>query len=443
MCFCLWPLRRMQPGGVAESSYCLAAQAVSDNGGAIFCMDPLITAAASALAVGDPLRALKCVALREDAPSLALRGIAMAQLGDLAHAQKLLKRAARAFGPKQPLAHARCLLAQAEIAFVCRDLGWPVKTLSAAQAVLEQQGDAINAVHARHLLARRALLLGQLDEAERALGQVDPLTLPPPRRAAHEMIVAGIAMQRLRVAPARAAYTRARDAALLARIPALKAEVEAAAQRLETPVARHITRESERLILLEEVQALLSSPTLVVDACRRLVRRGKMVVPLTSRPVLLALARALAEAWPNDVCRKNLLQVAFKARREDESHRARLRVEMGRLRQLLKPLAEVQATPHGFALRPRHNAEAHVLAWPAEEEHGAVLAFLADGEAWSSSALAMAVGISQRSVQRALDALAAEGKVQWFGRARARRWTAASVPGFTTIMLLPTLVPGG
>ncbi|HEY1080991.1 MAG TPA: hypothetical protein VGE29_01955 [Prosthecobacter sp.] len=405
-------------------------------------MDPLITAAASALAAGDPLRALNCVALREDAPSLALRGIAMAQLGDLVQAQKLLKRAARAFGPSQPLAHARCVVAQAEIAFVCRDLGWPVKALAAAQAVLEQQGDEINAVHARHLLARRALLLGHLDEATRALGDVDPLALPPPRRAAHEMIVAGIAMQRLHIAPAREAFTRAREAAQLARIPALKAEVETAALRLETPVARHITRAGERLILLEGLQVLLASPTLVVDACRRVVRRGKVVIPLASRPVLFALARALAAAWPNDVCRKDLLQAAFQAKRADESHRARLRVEMGRLRQLLKPLAEVQATSEGFALHPRHDAEVNVLAWPAEEEHGAVLAFLADGEAWSSSALALALGVSQRTVQRSLDALAAEGKVQWFGRARARRWTASSVPGFTTIMLLPTLVPG-
>lgn len=406
-------------------------------------MDSLITAAASALAAGDPLRALNCVALREDAPALALRGIAMAQLGDLPQAQHLLKRAARAFGPKQPLAHSRCVVAQAEIAFVSRELSWPVKELATAQATLKQNGDALNAVHACHLQARRSLLLGQLDDAERLLSTIDPAPLPPIRRAAHEMILAGIAMQRLRTGPARAALTRAHEAANLSRIPALKAEVAATVQRLETPVARQITGDHERLILLADVEALLASGTLVVDACRRVVRRGKMVIPLASRPVLFALVRSLAEAWPNDVCRTNLLRAAFQAKRVDESHRARLRVEIGRLRQLLHPLADVQATPQGFALRPRNDAAVNVLAWPVEEEHGAVLAFLADGEAWSSSALALALGISQRTVQRSLDVLAAEGKVQWFGRARARRWTASSVPGFTTIMLLPTVLPGG
>ncbi len=406
-------------------------------------MDSLISAAASALAVGDPLRALNCVALREDAPALALRGIAMAQLGDLAQAQTLLKRAARAFGARQPVAHARCIVAQAEIAFVSRDLGWPVKALAAAQTMLEQHGDVINAVHARHLQARRSLLLGTLDDAERMLSPIDTARLPPLRQAAHEMILASLAMQRLRIAPARAAFARAQAAADRSGIAALKAEVETAARRLDTPVARLIIRGQERPVLLEDVQALLASGALVVDACRRVVRRGKMVVPLTTRPVLFALIRALAEAWPNNVCRTALLKAAFQARKVDESHRARLRVEIGRLRQLLQPLADIEATQPGFVLRPRHGSEVNVLAWPVEEVHGAVLAFLADGEAWSSSALALALGMSQRTVQRSLDALAADGKVQWFGRARARRWTTSSVPGFTTIMLLPALLSEG
>lgn len=406
-------------------------------------MDSLISAAASALAAGDPLRALKFVALREDAPALALRGIAMAQLGDLTQAQNLLKRATRAFGPRQPIAHARCVLAQAEIAFVSRELGWPVKELATAQATLEQHGDVFNSIHARHLQARRSLLLGQLDDAERTLHGIDPSPLPPTRRAAHEMILAGIAMQRLRIAPARAAFARALEAAARSGIPALIAEVETAAHRLDTPAARHITCGGERLILLEGVETLLSSGALIVDACRRVVRRGKVVVPLASRPVLFALARALAEAWPGDVSRTSLLKAGFQARRVDESHRARLRVEIGRLRQLLRPMADVQATSHGFKLHPTKSVDVSVLAWPVEEEHGAVLAFLADGESWSSSALALALGISQRTVQRSLDSLAADAKVQWFGRARARRWTIASIPGFTTIMLLPTVLPRG
>lgn len=429
--------------GRLKPSYRLAVRTVSDNGGAILlCMDSLISAAASALAAGDPLRALNCVALRDDAPALALRGIAMAQLGELAQAQNLLKRAARAFGVKQPLAHARCVLAQAEIAFVSRELGWPVKELAAAGKTLEKQGDLLNAIHARHLQSRRCLLLGQMSEAERILSTIDPSTLPPIRRAAHELILAGIALQRLHTAEARAAFTRAREAAQRSRIPALEAEVESAAKRLETPVARHISRGTERPARLDEVETLLGSGTLVVDACRRGVRLGKMVVPLTTRPVLFALVRALAEAWPGDVSRPALLRAAFEAKKADESHRARLRVEIGRLRQLLRPIADVQATMLGFALHPRDGAAVSVISWPVEEEHGAVLAFLADGEAWSSSALALALGVSQRTVQRSLDELAAEGKVQWFGRARARRWTSSAVPGFTTIMLLPTVLPG-
>lgn len=408
-----------------------------------FTMDPLIHAAASALASGNPLRALNCVALREDASSLALRGIAMAQLGDLAQAQKLLKRAVGAFGSKHPHAHARCIVAQAEIAFVSRDLSWSENALEAARAMLEERGDVLNAVHARHLQARKLLLLGHIKDAERALHGVDVQLLPPPRRAAHEMIVAGIAVQRLQTEPARAGYARALEAAHRAGIPALLAEVTSAAQRLETPVARHVARGNARLVLLEEVRALFASDALVVDACRRVVRRGRVVVPLASRPVLFALARDLAEAWPRDVPRSELLRAAFGAKRVDESHRARLRVEIGRLRQLLRSMADVQATTEGFALQPRHSAEVCVLTWPVEEEHGAVLAFLADGEAWSSSALALALGISQRTVQRSLDDLAAAGKVQWFGRARARRWTSATVPGFTTTMLLPALLSGG
>lgn len=401
-------------------------------------MDSLLSVAASALAAGDPLRALNCVALREDALGLALRGIAMAQLGDLTQAQGLLKRAARAFGPKQVVSHARCVLAQAEIAFVRRDLSWPVKELASVRELLEQQGDVLNAVHARHLQARRSLLLGDLDEAERVLSAVDSWPLPPMRRAAHELIIAGMAMQRLRTATARAAFARAQEAAQRTGIAALQAEVQTAAQRLDTPAARLIIRGEERLILLEEVETLLNSGALVVDACRHGVRRGKVVVPLTTRPVLFALARALAEAWPGDVSRAQLLRAAFQAKKADESHRARLRVEIGRLRQLLRPLADVVATPQGFVIQVHHEMEVNVLAWPVEEEHGAVLAFLADGEAWSSSALALALGVSQRTVQRSLEALAADGKVQWFGRARARRWTAANFLGFTPMMLLPT-----
>ncbi len=404
-------------------------------------MDSLITAAARALAAGDPLGALNRVALRDDAPALALRGIAMAQLGDLVRAKALLRRAARAFGPKQPVARARCVVAEAEIALVSRDLGWPAKALDAARATLEAHGDRVNAAHARYLEVRRLLLIGRLDEAECRLAGLDPAPLPPALQAAHELVVAGIALRRLRTKTARAALARAERAARRAGIPALTAEVESASRVLDTPAARLIARGEERLLLLDEVEALLVSKVLIVDACRHAVRDAGTVVSLARRPVLFTLARVLGEAWPGDVPRDRLVAWTFRATRADESYRARLRVEIGRLRRLLRALAGVNATKQGYALVPRCAREIVVLARPVEEKHAAVLAILADGESWSSSALALALGASQRSVQRALDALAVAGKVQSFGQGRARRWLAPPVPGFTTTLLLPTPLP--
>jgi hypothetical protein len=406
-------------------------------------MDWLITAAARALAAGDPLGALNRVALRDDAPALALRGIAMAQLGDLARAKALVRRAARAFDPKEAVARARCIVAEAEIALVSRDLGWPAKALDAARAMLEAHGDWLNAAHARHLEVRRLLLIGRLDEAERRLAELDPAPFPPASRAAHELVVAGIAMRRLQTKAARAALARAERSAHLAGIPALTAEVESASLMLNTPAARLTARGEERLLLLEEVEALLVSKTLVVDACRHLVRDARIVVSLARRPVLFALARALGEAWPADVPRDTLVARAFGAKHADESHRARLRVEVGRLRTVLRNLAGVSATKRGFALAPRRAGDVVVLARPVEERHAAVLALLADGEAWSSSALALALDASQRTVQRALDALAAAGKVQSFGSGRARRWMTLPMPGFTTTLLLPAPLQSG
>lgn len=404
-------------------------------------MDSLITAAARALAAGDPLGALKRVALRDDAPALALRGIAMAQLGDFTRAKSLLKSAARAFGPREAVARARCVVAQAEIALVSRDLGWPEKALETARATLATHGDRVNAAHARNLQVRRLLLIGRLDEAERALAGLDPALLPPLARAAHALSVAGIAIRRLQTEVARAALAQARQVAREAGIPALTAEVESAFLALTTPAARLIVRDKEKALLLEEVEALLASGALVVDACRHVVRAGDRVVSLATRPVLFALARTLAEAWPGDASREALLTSAFRARHADESHRARLRVEIGRLRAELRDVAEVRATARGFALVPLGSREVCVLAPPAEGQHGAVLALLADGEAWASSALAIALGASARTVQRALDALSAAGKVQPIGQGRARRWMTPPVPGFPTVLLLPGPLP--
>jgi tetratricopeptide (TPR) repeat protein len=404
-------------------------------------MDSLITAAARALAMGDPLGALNRVALRDDAPALALRGIAMAQLGDLARAKALLRAAARAFSPREAVARARCVVAEAEIALVSRDLGWPSKALDVARATLEAHGDPLNAAHARNLEVRRLLLIGRLGEAERALDGVDPAPLPPASRAAHELALAGIAIRRLRTKEARAALARAADAAREAGISALTAEIETASLALSRPAARLIARGEERLVLLDEVEALLASGTLVVDACRNVVREAGRVVSLTTRPVLFALARSLGEAWPADATRSVLLARAFRAKHADESHRARLRVEIGRLRVELRALADVSATPRGFALVPCDAREVVVLAPPVEEPHATMLALLADGQSWSSSALALALGSSARTVQRALEELAATGKVQSFGRGRSRRWMTPPVPGFPTALLLPGPLP--
>src|SRR5579863_8708258 len=400
-------------------------------------MDSLITAAARALAAGDPLGALKRVALRDDAPALALRGIAMAQLGEFVRAKELLRRATHAFGPKELVARARCILAEAEIALASRDLALPGKVLRGARLTLEAHGDRLNAAHARYLEVRRLVLIGRLGEAEALLADFDPTPFPPASRASYELVVAGIAIRRLQTKAARAALGRAQDASRQAGIPALRAEVESALRILDTPAARLQTSGRERPLLLEEVEVLFASEVLVVDACRHLVREGKKLVPLATRPVLFELARVLGEAWPGDAPRDLLLARAFGARFADESHRMRLRVEMGRLRRLLRPIADVAATKRGFSISPLRAPEVVVLARPVEDENGAVLAFLADGESWSSSALAIALGTSQRTVQRALDALAEAGKVQSFGQARARRWITPPVPGFTTTLLLP------
>ena len=385
-------------------------------------MDSLISAAARALAAGDPIGALKRVALRDDPPALALRGIAMAQLGDFVRAKSLLRSAARAFGPREAVARARCVVAEAEIALVSRDLSWPAKALDAARETLDAIGDRMNAAHARHLEVRRLLLIGRLDQAEHALTKLDPAHLPSSLRAAHELAVAGIAMRRLRAKSARGAVIRAEYAAREAAIPALMAEVEGASAVLNAPAARLIAGGEERLLLCEEVE--------------------DNVIPLATRPVLFALARALGEAWPGDVPRSTLLARAFRAKHADESHRARLRVEVGRLRVELRELTDVIATQRGFALVPRSARKIVVLAPPVEEPHASLLAFLADGESWSSSALAIALGASPRTVQRALEQLAAADKVRSFGRGPARRWMTPAVPGFPTILLLPGPLPG-
>jgi hypothetical protein len=403
-------------------------------------MDSIIAASARALAAGDALGALKRVALRNDPSALALRGIAMAQLGEHPRARALLRRAARGFGTHEVLARARCVVAEAEVALAMRELGGAPRSLAAAAAMLEARGDRANALHARLIAVRRLLLLGRIHEAETALANLDASGLPPSLAAVAELTAAELALRSLRIGPARAALARAREAADRARVPALQAEVAEASAALARPAARRLFAGGEQALRLDEVAALLDSGALVVDACRRGLRCGPAWRPLIHRPVLFALARALAEAWPDDVDRHALIARAFGARRPNESHRARLRVEIGRLRSLIAALARIEATARGFVIRPRGTGTV-VLAPPIDGDQASLVALLSDGEAWSTSALALALDASQRTVQRALVELETGGQVRSIGRARARRWLSPPLTAITTILLLPAALP--
>lgn len=409
-------------------------------------MDSLVAAAGRALAAGDALGALQRVALRSDPPALALRGIAMAQLGELPRARELLRQAARGFGAHEALARARCVVAEAEVALALRELAGPPRALNAAAATLQAHGDAGNATHARLIAARRLLLMGRLDDAHAALRQVDGTTdapMPPPLAATAALAQAELALRSMRIGAARDALARAQAAAQAARIPALQAEVAAAQAALTQPAARLRTAGAQQPLPLDEIEALFAGGTLVLDACRRGLRAGTTWLPLARRPVLFTLALALTEAWPGEATREALIARAFRQHRPDETHRARLRVEIGRLRALARPLARIEATAAGFALRPPAGRAVAVLAPPIDGEEAALLALLADGAAWSTSALALALDASQRTVQRALAALQAQGRVRAVGRARTQRWLAPPLAGFTTILLLPAALPSG
>lgn len=404
-------------------------------------MDSLIAAAARSLNVGDPLGALKHVSLRSDPAALALRGIAMAQLGEHARARELLRRAARRFGAHEVVARARCVVAEAEVGLALRDLGGSSRTLLAAATALEARGDIVNALHARLIAVRRMLLLGRLDEAAITLAELEGQALPPPLFAMAELAAAEIGLRSLRTAEAAAALTRAHHAAKRAGIAALIAEVAEVRAAFDRPAALRLDGNGGQLLRLDEVAALLDTDALVIDACRRGLRIGTTWRSLARRPVLFALARALGEAWPQDVSRESLIARAFNMRDPDETHRARLRVEIGRLRRLLAPMARIDATADGFMLVPLEQREVVVLAPPIDSEQASLLALLADGEAWSTSALALALGASQRTVQRALVELETAGQVRAIGRARAQRWLSPPLAGFTTILLLPAALP--
>lgn len=399
-------------------------------------MDSAISTAARALSVADPLTALKHVALRSDAPSLVLRGIALAQLGEFAQAKLLLRRAAQKFGERESIARARCVVARAEVALATRDLASADRGLDEAVRLLARRGDRANAAFARLIQVRRWTLLGEVDRAERVLDKLALAEVPARLQALLHLAAADLAIKRVDAVRAEQAFVRARDAARQARVLPLVAEVEKAHKQLSAPVARARELQRERPLFLHELPKVWASGQLVIDACRREARLGRQVQSLVTRPILFELLLALAEAAPGDVARDTLIARVFGAKRVNDSHRVRLRVELGRLRRMLRSLAEVRATAAGYELVVRGGAACSLLLPPADGDANALLALLSGGEAWATSALALAVGKSQRAVQRALGALEREDKVRSVGAGRARRWVAAPSAGFTTTLLL-------
>jgi DNA-binding transcriptional ArsR family regulator len=401
-------------------------------------MDSLLSTAARALAAGDPLGALKYIALRDDPSAVALRGIAMAQLGDFGHARKLLARAARTFGPSEAVDRARCVTAQADVALASRDVATAGTELERAIEVLEAHDDAHNALFARLVRIRRFVLLGEVKRARQELAKLRLDGSPARLVAVAQLVAADVATRELRSRDARSALEQASRAALASRVPSLLREVENAQHNLDAPVARLRIDGVERLVTLDEVEKLLGAGELVVDACRRQVRLGDVVISLTSRPVLFAIVATLADGAGSEATRAELIWQAFATRRPNDSHRARLRVEMGRLRKTLASIAAVEATSDGFALRPHGGTRVLLLLPAAPGEGSALLALLGGGEAWSTSALAAALGKSQRTVQRALGTLEEGGQVRAIGDGRARRWVAPPTTGFATTLLLVT-----
>jgi len=405
-------------------------------------MDSLLAAAARALAAGDVLTALGHVALRADPPALALRGVAMAQLGELARARELLRQARQRFGSDEVLARARCVVAEAEVALALRDLTGSTTPLQAAAQALARRGDLHNALQAWLILARRGVLLGRRQEAADALTRLHGQALSPALAAMVALTDAALAACALQVPRAVAALEAARGAARASGIAALQAEVAHASDQLGQPAARRLVPGVDALLDLAAVQRLLGSSACVIDGCRRGVWSGGRWHSLARRPLLFALLRALGQAWPGSVDRDVLIAEVFRTRAGDHTHRARLRVDIGRVRTALQGVLDIDATPTGYQLRAPPGIEVAVLVPPLEGEPAALEALLGDGAGWSTSALALAVGASQRTVQRELLALQEAGRVRSLGRGRAQRWLAAPLAGFTTILLLPAALPG-
>jgi hypothetical protein len=370
--------------------------------------------------------------MREDAGALALRGVAMAQLGEDRAAQRLLGRAERGLARADPM-RARVIAARGELALAARDLALAGRLLETAEAALAS--DRVNRTFVRLVRVRRLLLLGRVEDASELMA-IDLRGAPAKLRVHAELLRADIAARRLRSLEAEAAVARARIAARSAAIPPLSVLVENAATEVRAPIARLLRDGTTELATLAAIESLAHDDALVIDACRHELRLAGRTVTLATRQLLFALARALGEVAPAAQSRALLIERVFGVRRTSDSLRARLRVELGRLRRVLAPLGlAIDATPEGFVLRGERIV---VVLPPADGEASLLLALLRGGEAWSSSALASASGLGKRAVQRALAELKHTGKVDSHGAGRSRRWVARPPDGFAMTLLLNT-----
>lgn len=396
-------------------------------------VDASVEAAAEALTRGDPLTALDLVALRRDAVCLALRGTAMAQLGDYASAKALLLQARDA---GSGLLGARTDVALAEVEVALRELTTDIEPLVRAGAVLQAAGDVHNASLATLVLARRALLLGRVTDAAKSRNALDLRGLPPRLQVIAELVSVEIGMRCGSASSARAALLRASEALVEAPVPGLRAEIDDAHRRLEQPAASILRDQVESKADLAAVEALATEDILVVDACRRELRTRTAAVSLSTRLVPFDLARELAATWPEPADRDALIRTVFGARRIRDSDRVKLRVEVGRLRPLIAAVAAVEPVGPGYVLRPLA-ADVAVLSPPFEGEGAMIRALLADGAAWSAAAVAAALGVSVRTAQRLLKQAAEAGDVVLSGSGRTTRWVLMQSHALRTPLLLP------
>ncbi|WP_236517164.1 helix-turn-helix domain-containing protein [Sandaracinus amylolyticus] len=392
---------------------------------------------ARALARGDALRALGVAGRDESALGLTLRGIAYAQLGDLALAREALARATERAPDPHTLARARA--AMVEVALAAGDPKRAADEAIACASALEQLGDRRNAAMQRLVLARAEVLRGRLNEARGVVEDVLSREQPADLRAVAWLARAEIAMRALAASESRDALEHARSALEIAPHELLSRALVSLERELSAPVARVVRGGVGSDADLFAIEALSGGEVLLVDACRRVVIGARLIVRLGRRPVLFALLAALARAWPDPIARDELASSAFEVRRVNPSHRARLRVEIGRLRKAMHGLAaEPIATKEGYVLSSQR--EVVVLSPPGDDDEGARIALvLGDGASWSARELATHTGLSIRTVQRALASLVESGRAVRSGRGARVRYTRPGTPIASRMLLLGLL----